>query len=253
MYRLQTRHAVTAIGMPLPAQLGKAVMQQQGQGVSSEMASQPGTPTYQIGTTNSIGTAISMGSPSPHMMPVSSGLKSSTVGVYSSQWKSNQAAPPIAGGMFNLTHTSSPGPAHIPSMVSPLGVHMPSSNGNTGMSIHGTSVGGLPQAHAIMQGAAGQKFPVGPGPNGRGIPGSQQGATTGQWSQQGSMAMSTAMSNTVASQTRPPMQSSATQLGSTTGLATSGPLNVAYNGVPAACQGHSASIPGSGLLYSMQV
>ncbi|CAM6046028.1 unnamed protein product [Sphagnum compactum] len=250
--KLQTRHSVTAIGMPLPTQLGKAVMQQQGQGVSSEMASQPGTPTYHIGTTNSIGTAISMGSPSPHMMSVSSGLKSSTVGVHSSQWKSNQAAPPIAGGMFNLTRTSSPGPAHIPSMVSPLGVHMPSSNGNTGMSIHGTSVGGLPQAHAIMQGAAGQKFPVGPGPNGRGIPGSQQGATTGQWSQQGSMAMSTAMNNTVASQTWPPMQSSGMQLGSTTGLATSGPLNVAYNGAPAACQGHSASLPGSGLLYSMQ-
>jgi hypothetical protein len=165
--------------------------------------------------------------------------------------KSNQAAPPMSGGMFNLTHTSSPG---YPTLA-PSGVYVPSSSGNKGMSIHGASMGGLPQAHAVIQGVQGQKFAVDPGPNGRGITGSQQGTSAEQRSQQGSMPVSIAMSNMLASQTPPPVQSSSSVMlpSSTVSLATSGPLNVAYQGVPAGGQVHSASMPGSGLLYSIQV
>lgn len=164
--------------------------------------------------------------------------------------KSNQAAPPMSGGMFNLTHTSSPG---YPTLA-PSGVYVPSSSGNKGMSIHGASMDGLPQAHAVIQGVQGQKFAVDPGPNGRGITGSQQGTSAEQRSQQGSMPVSIAMSNMLASQTPPPVQSSSSVMlpSSTVSLATSGPLNVAYQGVPAGGQVHSASMPGSGLLYSIQ-
>ncbi|CAK9197211.1 unnamed protein product [Sphagnum troendelagicum] len=208
--RLQMLHPGTAMGMPLPGQLGKVGMQQQGQGISSHIASQPGTPPYQHGNTSSTGTASSTSCPGPHIMPLSSGLKLSTAGVHALDWKSNQAAPPMSGGMFNLTRTSSPG---CPTLA-PSGVYVPSSSGNKGMSIHGASVGGLPQAHAVIQ----------------------------------------AMSNMLASQTPPPVQSSSSVMlpSSTVSLATSGPLNVAYQGVPAGGQVHSASMPGSGLLYSIQ-
>ncbi|CAM6069636.1 unnamed protein product [Sphagnum tenellum] len=207
---LQMLHPGTAMGMPLPGQLGKVGMQQQGQGISSHIASQPGTPPYQHGNTSSTGTASSTSCPGPHIMPLSSGLKLSTAGVHALDWKSNQAAPPMSGGMFNLTRTSSPG---CPTLA-PSGVYVPSSSGNKGMSIHGASVGGLPQAHAVIQ----------------------------------------AMSNMLASQTPPPVQSSSSVMlpSSTVSLATSGPLNVAYQGVPAGGQVHSASMPGSGLLYSIQ-
>lgn len=164
--------------------------------------------------------------------------------------KSNQAAPPMSGGMFNLTRTSSPG---CPTLA-PSGVYVSSSSGNKGMSIHGASMDGLPQAHAVIQGVQGQKFAVDPGPNGRGITGSQQGTSAEQRSQQGSMPVSIAMSNMLASQTSPPVQSSSSVMlpSSTVSLATSGPLNVAYQGVSAGGQVHSASMPGSGLLYSIQ-
>jgi hypothetical protein len=255
MYRLQTWHPGTAIGMPMPGQLGKAGMQQQGQVVSPLMASQPASPAYQLGTTSSTGTPMSMSSSSPQVMPISSGLKSTTVN--SSHWKSNQAAPSMPGGIFNLAHTSSPGPAHVPPMVGPSGVHMPSSNGNTGLPIHGASSGGLPPAHAVMRNAPGQKFAVGPGPHGRENTGSQQGATVEQWSHQGSSTpVSFAMSNMAASQTRLPVQSSSPGMlpGSMMGLVTSGPPNVTTDkGPPPAGPSHRASIPGSRLLYSMQV
>jgi hypothetical protein len=245
------KHPGTAMGMPLPGQLGKVGMQQQGQGISSRMASQPGTPPYQHGNTSSIDTTSSTSCPGPHIMPLSSGLKLSTAGVHALDWKSNQVAPPMSGGMFNLTCTSSPG---CPTLA-PSGVNMSSSSGNKGMSIHGASMGGVPQAHAVIQGVQGQKFAIGPGPNGRGITGSQQGTSAEQRSQQGSMPVSIAMSNMLASQTPPPVQSSSSVMlpSSTVSLATSGPLNLAYQGVPAGGQGHSASMPGSGLLYSIQV
>jgi hypothetical protein len=240
--------------MPMPGQLGKAGMQQQGQVVSPQMASQPASPAYQLGTTSSTGTPMSMSSSSPQVMPISSGLKSTTVN--SSHWKSNQAAPSTPGGMFNLAHTSSPGLAHVPPMVGPSGVHMPSSNGNTGLPIHGASSSGLPPAHAVMRNAPGQKFAVGPGPHGRENTGSQQGVTVEQWSHQGSSTpVSFAMSNMAASQTRLPVQSSSPGMlpGSMMGLVTSGPPNVTTDkGPPPAGPSHRASIPGSGLLYSMQ-
>jgi hypothetical protein len=131
---------------------------------------------------------------------------------------------------------------------------MPSSSGNKGMSIHGASMGGVPQAHAVIQGVQGQKFAMAPGSNGRGMTGSQQGTSAEQQSQQGSMPVSIAMSNMLASQIPPPVQSSSSVMlpSSTVSLATSGPLNVAYQGVPTGGQGHSASMPGSGLLYSIQ-
>ncbi|CAK9257362.1 unnamed protein product [Sphagnum jensenii] len=252
--KLQTWHPGTAIGMPMPGQLGKAGMQQQGQVVSPQMASQPASPAYQLGTTSSTGTPMSMSSSSPQVMPISSGLKSTTVN--SSHWKSNQAAPSTPGGMFNLAHTSSPGLAHVPPMVGPSGVHMPSSNGNTGLPIHGASSSGLPPAHAVMRNAPGQKFAVGPGPHGRENTGSQQGVTVEQWSHQGSSTpVSFAMSNMAASQTRLPVQSSSPGMlpGSMMGLVTSGPPNVTTDkGPPPAGPSHRASIPGSGLLYSMQ-
>jgi hypothetical protein len=255
MYRLQTWHPGTAIGMPMPGQLGKAGMQQQGQVISPQMASQPASPAYQLGTTSSTGTPMSISSSSPQVMPISSGLKSSTVN--SSHWKSNQAAPSMPGGMFNLAHTSSPEPAHVPPMVGPSGVHMPSSNGNMGLPNHGASSGGLPPAHAVMRNAPGQKFAVGPGPHGRENTGSQQGATVEQCSHQGSSTpVSLAMSNMAASQTRLPMQSSSPGMlpGSMMGLVTSGPPNVTIDkGPPPAGPSHRASIPGSGLLYNMQV
>jgi hypothetical protein len=249
--RLQTRHPGTAMGLPVPGQVGKTGMQLQGQGVSSQMASQPGAPTYQLGT------PISMGGSSPHVTSLSSGLHSTTVGVNSSQWKSNQAASPMSGGMFNLTRTGSPGSAHNMSpIVAPSGLHIPSSNGNTGASIHGASMGGVPQAHTVMQGASGQKFAVGPGQVGREIAGSQQGVTAGEQSQQGSMPVSLATSNiAAAAQTRLPVQSSSSGMlpGSTMGLVTtSGPPNVVYQGVPVPGPGHSSAMPGSGLLYTMQ-
>lgn len=190
-----------------------------------------------------------------HVMPLSSALSSNPAGTHSTQWKSNQAIPPLSGGIYNLTRTNSPGPGQIPTMVTSPGLHMPLSNGNaitphSSSGHHGMGMGGMAQSLAGMQGAPGlhsQKLGVNPAVNGRGLSGPQSLPSVQRSQHSGSMPVSAAMGSLAASQIRPPVPppSSGALPSSTTAL---GVTSVPYQGGSAPGLSHSTplSMPLSG-------
>lgn len=184
------------MGAPIPGQLGKAGAQAAGQGAPAQVA-QGGQNPYQFGGAIPMG----MGNPNLHGMP----LNSSTVEAQSTQWKASQALPPLGGGIYNLTRTSSPGGGQGPAMAS-AGLH---SNGNMGPSslsspgVQGAGAGGAQGS----PGLASQKVGAGPGMSGRGLAGAQVGGQRSQPSS--SVPLPSGAGNVASYQARPPAASAA--------------------------------------------
>lgn len=245
-YRLQTRHNSTTLGMPVPGQLGKTGLQQTGQGVATQITPQPGHNPYQLGGSPTIVNPISMSNPNnAHSIPPPSALNSSTIGAqHPTPWKSNPTIPPV--GIYNLTRTNSPGSCQVPAPAVPSGMHMPSYNGNNGLSpisstgIHSVPLG-MPHNLAGVQGGPGlphQKLGLNPGVNGRGLSGLHSGISSGGPRNQlsGSIGVTTGMGNLGTTPLRQPIAPSATGGLPSLPAAPTGPSL----GVPAPGPGHSS-------------
>lgn len=241
---MQTRHNSTTLGMPVPGQLGKTGLQQTGQGVATQVTPQSGHNPYQLGGMPTIGNPMCMSNPNNgHGIPPTSALNSSTIGAqHPMSWKPNQPIPPLPFGIYNLTRTNSPGSCQVPAPAVPSGMHMPSYNGNNGLSpisstgIHSVPLG-MPHNLAGVQGLQHQKLGLNTGVNGRGLSGLHSGISSGgpRNQQSGSVGVTAGMGNSGTTPLRQPITPSASGGLPSLPAAPIGPSL----GVPAPGPGHS--------------
>ncbi|KAL3698910.1 hypothetical protein R1sor_012986 [Riccia sorocarpa] len=140
--RVQQRQPGVSVGGPMIGQLVKNGSPSQPGQVPAQLP-QPGG-TYAQGT-NMAG-PVSLGAgPGASGLPTSG--SPSSAGVHSTAWKQGQqSVPPMTTGFYNLSRSGSPGSAQLPSGVSSSGIHLPASNGNSGISVsnsgpHGVNTG----------------------------------------------------------------------------------------------------------------
>ncbi|KAL2641240.1 hypothetical protein R1flu_008827 [Riccia fluitans] len=137
--RIQQRQPGVSVGAPMIGQLVKNGSPSQSGQVPSQLSPQPGVGTYAQGTNMAVPMSLGAGSGASGLS--TSGSPSST-GVHSTAWKPGQQnVPPMTTGFYNLSRSGSPGAAQLPSPVSSSGVHLASSNGNSGMSASGSTHG----------------------------------------------------------------------------------------------------------------
>ncbi|BBN00892.1 protein Mp1R-MYB14 [Marchantia polymorpha subsp. ruderalis] len=258
--RIQQRQPVASVGAPMIGVLGKnGSSTQQGQ-VPAQMSSQPGHVTYTQGS--SMAVPMSMMSASSGASGLSSSGSPSSSGVHSTPWKPGQVVSPMSSGFYNLSRSGSPGAAQLPSIVSSSGMHLASSNGNSGMSItgsgppHGVIVGSLSQPLQVGSGGHGLKMGLVTGSNPRGVSTTLQGGTQRSIQHHGNLPASPAIGAT--QQVRSPVPASSagmmpvSALGTNTVAGVSSSGSMAYQANSSSLSGHSTAISNSMHMFSVQ-